>query len=211
MMVASNCTKTGSLSSDRCKIGPSVRETCSKLICGFFFPKPGCLRGQDVHADSRTKPMTYQALIGSDFKRAEATFLLGPLEPLFDVPASERHAKHFLERAVFRSVRDEVLDLSCLGIPGHDQPILSIGRTRSAASILPHQVHPGHLHVPHALAAGRVFDVDATATLVVERRAQAANVVHSFGSCGKPAAWSNSGSSLEPRRSAVARYGPCGR
>ena len=107
-MVASNCTKTGSLSSDRCKIGPSVRETCSKLICGFFFPKPGCLRGQEVHADSRTKPMTYQALIGSDFKRAEATFLLGPLEPLFHVPARERHAKHFLDRRVFRSVRDEV-------------------------------------------------------------------------------------------------------
>ena len=172
----------GSLSSDRCKIWPSVRETCSNVISVFFSPKLCCLRGQEVHADSRTKPMTYQALISSHFERAEPAFLLGPFEPLFHVPARESRAKHFLDRRVFRSVRDEVLDLSRLRIPSHDQPILPIRRTRPAAGILRHQVDPGRLHVPHALAAGRVLDVDATPTLVVERRAKAANVVHSLGS-----------------------------
>jgi hypothetical protein len=142
-MVASSCTNTGSHSSDRCKTSPSARETCSNVISGFFFPKPCRLRGQKVHPDSRTKPMTYQALIGSHLKRAEPAFLLGPLEPLFHMPASESHAKHFLKGRVFRSIRDEVLDLSCLGILGHDQPIRSIRRTRSAASILCHQVDPG--------------------------------------------------------------------
>lgn len=181
-MVSSSRTKSGSLSSDRCKSWPSVRETCSNVIWGFFFPKARCLRGQDVHPDSRTEPMTYQALVGSDFKRAEATFLLGSFEPLFHAPASEGHSQHFLKRRVCRSVRDEVLDLARLGIAGHDQPILPIRRTRSTAGVLRNQVYPGRLHVPDALAAGRVLDVEPTPILVVECRAEAANVVHSLGS-----------------------------
>ena len=166
-MVASSCTRTGSLSSDRCKIWPSVRETCSNVISGFFFPKPCCLRGQDVHPDSRTKPMTYQALIGSHFKRAEPTFLLGPLEPLFHVPSSESHAKHFLDRRVFRSVADEVLDLSCLGIPGHDQPILSIRRTRSVAGVLRHQVYSGRCWCKSNAAPPRSYRLSRTRRTIV--------------------------------------------
>ena len=131
-MVASSCTKTGSLSSDRCKMWPSVRATCSKVISGFFFPKLCGFRGQDVHADPRTKPMTYEALISPHFERPEAALLLGAFEPFFHMPSPESNSQHFLDRRVFRCVADEVFDLVCFGVPRHDQPILPIGRTRSA-------------------------------------------------------------------------------
>ena len=38
-MVASSFTNTGSHSSDRCKMGPIARTTCSNVISGFFSPK----------------------------------------------------------------------------------------------------------------------------------------------------------------------------
>ncbi len=126
--------------------------------------------------------MTNQTLIGSHFKRAETTLLLGSLEPLFHVPTSESHAKHFLKRRVFRSVADEVLDFFCLGIPGHDQPVLAIRRTRSTVDILRHQVDPSRLHVPDTLTTGRLLDVKTTPLLAGEHRAKTADVVDLFGS-----------------------------
>ena len=179
-MVDSRFTKTGSLSSDRCKIWPSARETCSNVICGFFFPKMCCLRRQDVHRDSRTKPMANQALIGSHFKGAKTTLLFGPLEPLFHMPASEAYTEHCFKRRVFRSVANEVLDFFGLRISGHNEPIQSIGRTRSAIGILRHQVDPSRLHVPHTLTTGRLLDAKATPLLLGERRAKTANIVNLF-------------------------------
>ncbi len=176
-MVAKSFMKTESLSSDRCKIWPSVRAICSNVICGFFFPQPCCFRGENVHRDARTKPMADQALISSHFKRAESTLLLGSLEPFFHMPASEGHAEHFFKRRVFRSVADEVFDFFRLGIPGHDQPVRPIGRTRSAIGILRHQVYSGGFYVPDARATGRLLDAQTIPFLLGEQRAKTANVV----------------------------------
>ena len=142
-MVASSCTKTGSLSSERCSIWPVARATCSNVIVGFFSPEPRCFRGQKVHADSRTKPMSYQALVGAHLERTEPTFLFGPLEPLFHVPASETDSHHFFDRRVFRSIADEVFDLTRFRISRHNQPILPISRTRPAFGVLGDQVNSG--------------------------------------------------------------------
>ena len=96
------------------------------------------------------------------------------------MPASEGHAEHFFKRRVFRSVADEVFDFFGLGIPCHDQPVRSIGRTRSAAGILRHQVDAGRLHVPDARATGRLLDVQAIQFLLGEQRAKTADDVDLF-------------------------------
>src|SRR3989304_5299148 len=125
-MVESSLAKSGSHSSDRCKMGPSARTTCCSVISGFFPPQLRRLAGQDVHADSRTKPMTYQALVGSHLEPAESTVLFGSFKPHFYMPPSEGCSEHFLPRRAFGGVADEILDLARLDIAGHDQPIRPI-------------------------------------------------------------------------------------
>ena len=82
------------------------------MTAGFFFPKLRGLRGQDVHADLRTEPVTDQALVGPHLEGAEAALLLRPLKPLLHVPSSEGDSQHVLDRRVPRSVADEVFDLT---------------------------------------------------------------------------------------------------
>ncbi len=63
----------------------ATSATCSSVIRGFFPPKPLRLGGQEVHHHATAEPVPDQALVGPDFKRAEARLLLGTLEQVADV------------------------------------------------------------------------------------------------------------------------------
>ena len=147
-------------------------------MSGFFFPQVHRLGSQEVHADSRTKPVTYQTLVGSHLERAESAVLFGPLKPNFHMPASEGRFQHFLQQRTFGGVADKILDLARFRIAGYDQPIRPIRGTGFTFGIFGHQIDPRGLDFPHACAARRVLDVDALPRLLAEYRAEATKVVH---------------------------------
>ena len=177
-MLESSSMRSRSHSSDRCKRGPSARTTCSSVISGFFFPQVRRLGSQEVHADSRTKPVTYQTLVGSHLERTESTVLFGPFKPHFHMPTSKGRFQHFLQRRTFGGVADEVPDLARFSIAGYDQPVRPIRGTGFDFGIFGHQINPRKLDFPHARASRRVLDVDALPRLLAEYGAEATKVVH---------------------------------
>ena len=175
-MVASSFTNTGSHSSDRCKMGPIARTTCSNVISGFFFPKLSRFGRQNVHSYPRTKPMANQALIGSHLERAKSASLLGSFKPHFHMPSSKSDSQHLLQSRAFRCVADKVFDFAGLGVAGNDQPVQSIRGTRPAGGVLRHQINSRRFDFPYTRAASGVLDVDAPPGLPAKHPAETTEI-----------------------------------
>ncbi len=124
--------------------------------------------------------MSQEAMVRSQFERAEPRFLFGTLEPLLDVPPCPRRRHHLLKTARRGRVADEVLCFSLpMSAPGDDQPVLPIRGSRFRAARID-EMHTSCPQFPFAMTTRCSLDCHAVPIFVSEYRTALAGVVHAF-------------------------------
>jgi len=90
----------------------SVRATCSRVISGFFPPKPSGLLGDEGHDQLTEDHVSHQPNVAAALEVRDPDLALGHAEDVLDVGPGEGHIQQRLNGGAWRGVGEEILDLA---------------------------------------------------------------------------------------------------
>ncbi len=128
-----------------------ARQTCSRVICGFFPPELRCVQTDERQGHQAQRHMTFQRHITASLEVGQADFALGDAEQMFHMPTHERGQEH-PPQADASCVGDEVFLLPRLPIACQDQ-------SASRLAVGPHS-HVHGLRLPHRRRAGLLLKAE---------------------------------------------------
>jgi len=123
--------------------GWRARATGSRVISGFFPPKPVGWLGDEGHDELTEDPGSHPPDVAAALEGRESDRALGDAEDVLDVAAGEGHIPQRLQGGAWRRLREEIRDLAGVGVLDDDQPIGAIGRNTA-----PREVNLGGVDEP---------------------------------------------------------------